>query len=72
MSQEIQTLNQSQADNVYLAIGAGLAVASMILVPAMAVKLGLGSSLTGALRIALMKASTRATSIACSNSGCVK
>lgn len=44
-----------------LALGAGLAVASMILVPAIAMRLGLGASLTGALRIALMKASSRAT-----------
>jgi hypothetical protein len=44
-----------------LALGAGLAVASMILVPAIAMRLGLGASLTGALRIALMKASSRVT-----------
>jgi hypothetical protein len=44
-----------------LAVGAGLAVASMILVPAVAMRLGLGASLTGALRIALMKASSRVT-----------
>lgn len=44
-----------------IALGAGLAVASMILVPAIAVRLGLGASLTGALRIALMKASSRVT-----------
>jgi hypothetical protein len=34
----------------------------MILVPALAVRLGLGASLTGALRIALMKASSKAVS----------
>ncbi len=33
----------------------------MILVPAVAMRLGLGASLTGALRIAMMKASSRAT-----------
>lgn len=43
-----------------LMLGAGLALTSMILVPALAMRLGLSSSLTGALRIALMKASTRA------------
>jgi hypothetical protein len=48
-------------NNTALALGAGLAVASMILVPAVAMRLGLGASLTGALRIALMKASSRAT-----------
>lgn len=43
-----------------LMLSAGLALTSMILVPALAMRLGLSSSLTGALRIALMKASTRA------------
>lgn len=44
-----------------LILGAGLALTSMILVPAVAMRLGLSASLTGALRIALMKASSRAT-----------
>lgn len=43
-----------------LLVGTGLAFASLILVPALAAQLGMGSSLTGALRIALMKASHRA------------
>ncbi|RYU57189.1 hypothetical protein EWI61_13660 [Methylolobus aquaticus] len=43
-----------------LALGTGLAFASLILVPALAAQVGLGASLTGALRIALMKASSRA------------
>lgn len=43
-----------------LLIGTGLAFASLILIPALATQMGLGSSLTGALRIALMKASHRA------------
>jgi hypothetical protein len=43
-----------------LVLGAGLAVASMILLPALATRLGLSASLTGALRIALMKASSHA------------
>jgi hypothetical protein len=43
-----------------LLLGTGLVVASMILVPALAVRLGMGASLTGALRIALMKASSQA------------
>ena len=47
-------------NNGALLLGTSLVVASMILVPALAVRLGLGSSLTGALRIALMKASNRA------------
>lgn len=43
-----------------LLLGAGLALTSMILVPALAMRLGMNASLTGALRIALMKASSRA------------
>ncbi|MFM8332660.1 MAG: hypothetical protein ACKN9T_13305 [Candidatus Methylumidiphilus sp.] len=43
-----------------LLLGTGLAFASLILVPALAAQIGLSSSLTGALRIALMKASHRA------------
>ncbi len=48
-------------------LGTGLAFASLILVPALAVSLGIGPSVTGALRIALMKASHRA--VGGSNSG---
>ncbi|MDD5034223.1 MAG: hypothetical protein PHE55_05645 [Methylococcaceae bacterium] len=43
-----------------LVLGTGLAFASLILVPALAAAVGLGPSITGALRIALMKASNRA------------
>jgi hypothetical protein len=43
-----------------LALGTGLAFASLILVPALAASFGVGPSITGALRIALMKASNRA------------
>jgi len=43
-----------------LLLGTGLAFASLILIPALAAQMGVGSSLTGALRIALMKASQRA------------
>lgn len=43
-----------------LLLGTGLVFASLILVPAFAGRLGLGSSLTGALRIALMRASAKA------------
>ena len=50
-----------QSDTGALLLGTGLVVASMILVPAVAMRLGLGASVTGALRIALMKASSRAT-----------
>ncbi|NJD07205.1 MAG: hypothetical protein FIA97_12025 [Methylococcaceae bacterium] len=44
----------------YLLLGTGLAFASLILVPAVATSIGLGPSVTGALRMALMKASNRA------------
>lgn len=42
-----------------LLIGTGLAFASLILVPAFAARLGLDAALTGAMRIALMRASSR-------------
>ena len=42
-----------------LLVGTGLALASLILVPALAVRVGLDASIAGALRIALMKASHR-------------
>jgi len=42
-----------------LLVGTGLALASLILVPALAIRVGLGASVAGALRIALMKASYR-------------
>ncbi len=45
-----------------LLLGAGLALASFIILPAVASRIGLGSSLTGAMRIALMKASAKASS----------
>lgn len=60
MSQDLSRTVES-SDTGSLLIGTGLAVASMILVPALAMRLGLGASLTGALRIALMKASSKAT-----------
>ncbi|MGR8934654.1 MAG: hypothetical protein ACU837_09735 [Gammaproteobacteria bacterium] len=47
-------------NNGSLLLGTSLALASMILIPAFAMRLGLGASLTGALRIAMMKASNRA------------
>jgi hypothetical protein len=42
-----------------LLIGAGFALASLIILPALAQRIGLGSSLTIALRGALMRASNR-------------
>ena len=67
MSQEIvQKLEPTtRTDTGYFLLGTGLAVASMIIVPALAMRVGLGSSLTGALRIALMKASSQAMANVC-------
>ena len=43
-----------------LAVGTGLAFASIILLPAVAAQIGISATLTSALRIALMRASSRA------------
>lgn len=43
-------------------VGTGLAFASIILLPAFAAQLGVSATLTGALRIALMRASSRVVS----------
>ncbi|MDF1583124.1 MAG: hypothetical protein RQ733_10585 [Methyloprofundus sp.] len=59
MSSQQPAQQESQISNGALLIGAGLALASFIVLPAVAARLGIGSSLTGALRIALMKASTK-------------
>lgn len=40
-------------------VGTGLAFASIILLPAVAAQIGVSATLTGALRIALMRASSR-------------
>jgi len=58
-SQEIAVIQQPGKSGSLL-LGTGLAFASLILVPAIATSFGIGPSLTGALRIALMKASSRA------------
>lgn len=53
---------KSQADNGEMAsllLGAGFALASLIILPAVAQRIGLGSSLTIALRGALMRAANR-------------
>ena len=42
-----------------LLLGAGFALASLVLLPALAQRIGLGSSLTIALRGALMRAANR-------------
>jgi hypothetical protein len=59
-SSQEQSIKSAKNNNGALLLGAGLAVTSMIILPAFAMRLGLGASLTGALRIALMKASSKA------------
>lgn len=62
MKQELANITTGQQlnDTSAILIGTGLALVSMILIPAFAGRLGLGDSVTGALRIALMKASNKA------------
>ena len=62
MKQELAniTAGQQMGDTSSILLGTGLAIVSMIIVPAFAVRLGLNESLTGALRIAPMKASSKA------------
>jgi len=67
MAQELVVTNYAstaqQINTGALILGAGLALTSMILVPALAARLGLSASLTGALRIALMKASSHTAAV---------
>lgn len=67
MSNDLALVEEKGSNNGSMLLGTGLAVASLIVVPAIAMRLGLSSSLTGALRIALMKASTRAANGAVPN-----
>ncbi|TAL51700.1 MAG: hypothetical protein EPN89_02960 [Methylovulum sp.] len=62
MNQELTTAaaEKEVKANGSLLLGTSLALVSMILIPAFATRFGLGASLTGALRIAMMKASNQA------------
>lgn len=51
--------SRSQYDPGVLLVSTGLTVAALILAPALASRLGLGAALTGAVRMALMRASSR-------------
>jgi len=51
--------NDDNTEMASLLLGAGFALASLIILPALAQRIGLGSSLTIALRGALMRASNR-------------
>lgn len=60
-SKPIALVTQSiSGHDTSLLVATGLTFASLILVPALAAQIGLSASVTGALRIALMKASNRA------------
>ena len=50
---------ENNGDLGRILMGTGFALASLILVPALAQSVGLGSSLTSAMRVALMKASNK-------------
>ncbi|OGT03146.1 MAG: hypothetical protein A2143_03740 [Gallionellales bacterium RBG_16_57_15] len=52
-------VSQDNDEMSSLLLGAGFALASLIILPALAQRIGLGSSLTIALRGALMRASKR-------------
>ena len=52
-------IKQNQPEMASLLLGAGVALASLIILPAVAQKVGLGSSVTIALRGALMRAANR-------------
>jgi len=62
MNQSMQDPGVAEADKSEMAallLGAGFALASLILLPAVAQRIGLGSSLTIALRAALMRTANR-------------
>ena len=59
---QLQPADQTDPNNPEMAsllLGAGFALASLILLPAVAQRIGMGSSLTIALRGALMRAANR-------------
>ncbi|EXI73889.1 MAG TPA: hypothetical protein PK440_12750 [Candidatus Accumulibacter phosphatis] len=51
--------DESEGELASLLLGAGFALASLIILPAIAQRVGIGSSLTIALRGALMRAANR-------------
>ncbi len=58
-SQVLAPQDSASSELPALLLGAGFALASLILLPAVAQRVGLGSSLTIALRGALMRAASR-------------
>jgi hypothetical protein len=62
-NQSLTTVTTVQAPPAgAMILGTGLAFASLILLPAVATQLGVSAALTGAMRIALMRASSRVIS----------
>jgi hypothetical protein len=59
MHQQPQVKPNNPPEMASLLLGAGFALASLIILPAVAQKIGMGSSLTIALRGALMRAANR-------------
>lgn len=59
MNQPQTTRQNTDVEMSSLLLGAGFALASLIILPAVAQRIGLGSSLTIALRGALMRAANR-------------
>jgi hypothetical protein len=59
MTQNAQDMAADKSEMGSLLLGAGFALASLIILPAVAQRIGLGSSLTIALRGALMRAANR-------------
>mgnify|MGYP000965423056 CR=1 FL=1 len=59
MQQTTQPVTTDHSEMGSLLLGAGFALASLIILPAVAQRIGLGSSLTIALRGALMRAANR-------------
>jgi hypothetical protein len=61
MSQTMNTERSSEGPDIgSLVLGTAFTLASLILLPAIAQSLGLGPSLTSAMRIVLMKAAAKA------------
>lgn len=58
-TQQATVVASDNGEMASLLLGAGFALASLILLPAVAQRVGLGSSLTIALRGALMRAANR-------------
>jgi hypothetical protein len=56
---QTQNAASDKSEMASLLLGAGFALASLIILPAVAQRVGLGSSLTIALRGALMRAASR-------------